>query len=365
VHGGGWRAVGGQGADAGRVEGGEDVVEAVTVKNVTSENKLFDDVTWESMESEGLEKTLSLAERFVVPPFSVLNARQGYWQRRKAEWLCLGIKGEIGRNRIGGRNVTFGKNSAMFRVAASEEFIVDGKQSSGGNTTSIFDPVLTEAMYRWFCPIGGNILDPFAGGSVRGIVASVLGYAYIGVELRLEQVEANIIQGKEIIPDRCPQWIQGDSKDLRELVSGRYDFVFSCPPYYDLEVYSGLCGELSALPTYKKFLASYRNIISSSIELLRENRFACFVVGDIRDKEGYYCNFVSDTIGAFQSAGAKLYNEIILVTAVGSLPIRTSRNFPAGRKVGKTHQNVLVFVKGDWRKATQACLAEEEEENDF
>jgi len=27
----------------------------------------------------------------------------------------------------------------------------------------------------------------------------------------------------------------------------------------------------------------------------------------------------------------------------------------AGRKLGKTHQNVLVFVKGDWRKATEAC----------
>ena len=50
-----------------------------------------------------------------------------------------------------------------------------------------------------------------------------------------------------------------------------------------------------------------------------------------------------------------LYNEAILVTAVGSLPIRVGRQFSAGRKLGKTHQNVLVFVKGDWRKATAAC----------
>jgi hypothetical protein len=38
--------------------------------------------------------------------------------------------------------------------------------------TSIFDPVLCEIAYRWFCPSGGTVLDPFAGGSVRGIVAS-------------------------------------------------------------------------------------------------------------------------------------------------------------------------------------------------
>ena len=40
---------------------------------------------------------VTLAERFGVPPFSVLDARQGYWQDRKREWLSLGIKSELGR----------------------------------------------------------------------------------------------------------------------------------------------------------------------------------------------------------------------------------------------------------------------------
>jgi len=39
----------------------------------------------------------TLAERFGVPPFSVLDARQGYWQTRKRAWLALGIESEIGR----------------------------------------------------------------------------------------------------------------------------------------------------------------------------------------------------------------------------------------------------------------------------
>lgn len=49
----------------------------------------------------------------------------------------------------------------------------------------------------------------------------------------------------------------------------------------------------------------------------------------------------------------KYYNEMILVTAVGSLPIRVGRQFDSGRKVGKTHQNVLVFLKGDSKKAVK------------
>ena len=39
----------------------------------------------------------TLAERFLIPPFSVLDARQGYWQARKSAWLALGIQSELGR----------------------------------------------------------------------------------------------------------------------------------------------------------------------------------------------------------------------------------------------------------------------------
>ena len=46
----------------------------------------------------------TLAERFGVPPFSVLDARQGYWQDRKRAWLSLGIQSELGRGGGQGMN---------------------------------------------------------------------------------------------------------------------------------------------------------------------------------------------------------------------------------------------------------------------
>ena len=39
----------------------------------------------------------SLSERFMLPPFTVLNAREGWWQERKKAWLSLGIESELGR----------------------------------------------------------------------------------------------------------------------------------------------------------------------------------------------------------------------------------------------------------------------------
>jgi hypothetical protein len=39
----------------------------------------------------------SLAAAFGVAPFTVLNAREGWWQDRKRAWLALGIQSELGR----------------------------------------------------------------------------------------------------------------------------------------------------------------------------------------------------------------------------------------------------------------------------
>jgi hypothetical protein len=158
-----------------------------------------------------------------------------------------------------------------------------------------------------------------------------------------------------VATDPQPVWHCGNSRDIDKICADvQADMIFSCPPYADLEVYSDDPADLSTLG-YAEFRAAYFEIIAKACELLQENRFACFVVGDVRDKKGNYYNFVGDTVEAFRAAGLHFYNEAILVTCVGSLPIRAGKQFSASRKLGKTHQNVLVFVKGDGKQATDAC----------
>lgn len=247
------------------------------------------------------------------------------------------------------------------------EHAIGGEKSPAGLTTgeitmsgaphsgaSIFDPVLCELAYRWFCPPGGTVLDPFAGGSVRGVVASRLGRRYVGVDLRPEQIEANREQAAKICRGfPAPEWHIGDSLAVVPTLAVDADFVFSCPPYGDLEVYSDRAEDLSAMG-HVAFVDAYRSIIEASVGKLKANRFACFVVGDFRDERGFYRDFVSETVRAFRDAGAGLYNEAILVTAAGSLPIRAGKQFASTRKLGKTHQNILVFCKGDPKAATLA-----------
>ena len=297
----------------------------------------FDELPADMQEAADLadaKKTLS--EKFGVPPFTVLNAREGWWQDRKRAWLALGIKSEEGRGGELHKGETIdSKNGDDWK---------GGRSAWQNEGTSIFDPVLCELAYRWFSPEGGIILDPFAGGSVRGIVASHCGRQYVGMDLREEQVQANRSQAN-VAQDPQPVWHCGDSRTIDHVCKDiKADMVFSCPPYADLEVYSEDPNDLSTLK-YPEFKAAYFEIIQKACSLLKPNTFACFVVGDVRDKKGNYYNFVGDTVEAFRAAGLHYYNEAILVTAVGSLPIRAGRQFAASRKLGKTHQNVLVFKK--------------------
>jgi len=256
-----------------------------------------------------------LAGDFIVPPFSVLNAREGDWQERKRRWISMGIRGEIGRGQnclgLSGQCEDYRQRSDNYKVMPSGlnfgRLPYDGaKRNIDG--TSIFDPVLTELAYRWFVPQGGMILDPFAGGSVRGIVAGILGYKYLGVDLRQEQIVANYEQLCEIAPDSLVQWICGDSMDEIKHTPAA-DFLFTCPPYGDLERYSDDPRDISTME-YHTFLAAYKRILLRACLKLKDNRFACIVVGDFRDGKGYYRNFVGDTISAFLEIGFTCYREV-------------------------------------------------------
>ena len=221
--------------------------------------------------------------------------------------------------------------------------------------TSIFDPVLCELAYRWFSPPGGAVLDPFAGGSVRGVVASILGRSYTGVDLSEDQIKANEAQIDLCNVECEPTWLQGDSTELDAVLDKgqKFDFIFSCPPYADLEVYSEDPRDISTFE-YADFRAAMASVVKQACERLNEDRFACFVIGDARDKKGLLYGLPAHTVQMFEDAGLRLYNDAILATAIASLPIRCRKQFTASRKLGRCHQYVYVFVKGDPVKATKA-----------
>lgn len=202
-------------------------------------------------------------------------------------------------------------------------------ESSTLNGTSVFDPVLMEFLCKSFVPRPGHravrhrpvvVIDPFAGGVVRGWVAAALGLLYIGVDVSPRQVEANEAQigpaGKFDMVHR-PCWIVGDGEDIGGLVTAELrrrglepqaDALISCPPYYNLEEYKAGPNDLSGAPTYDAFLLKYRRVIVNAVKLLRPKALSVFVVGDVRDKKtGAMYTLHHDTVGAFKQAGCAVH----------------------------------------------------------
>ena len=326
---------------------------------------LWVDEEEEGDEAKGLLKDCgekgSLNERFVVPPFSILDTRKNYWQKRKKVWsMLIGDMGEsrndtlvsspefkykdiyrrskYHREKLG---VSFKEYLERY-VSEEDKTQEESKVLSAG--VSLLDPVMAEIVCRWFGFEKCKSFDCFAGDSVFGYVSSYLGNEFIGIELRPEQAKLNN-ERTEGMPAR---YICDDGQNVAQHIEAEsQDLLFSCPPYFDLEKYSDLDNDASNQKSYVDFITILRNAFTSAIGCLKNNRFAVVVVGDVRDKRtGMYYDFPGDIKRIFHEAGMSLYNEMILIEAGGSIAFRVTKYMQL-RKVGKMHQNILVFYKGD------------------
>lgn len=116
-----------------------------------------------------------------------------------------------------------------------------------------------------------------AGGSVRGLVAAVLGLHYTGIELRAEQIAANEKQVIPVLgeaPVTRPRWVEGDRLDVLPSADDA-DLIFGCPPYFDLERYSDDPRDLSTMTT-EQFTTAYRRMIALAAERLRPDATWCW-----------------------------------------------------------------------------------------
>ena len=303
---------------------------------------------------EDSDYVADLFDRFIQPPYSVLDRKQGSWARRKKQWLALGIKSELGR-----------ATDLLYATPKEDSSEAVKKIQGATDGTSVFDPVIVELAVRWYSAPGGTVLDPFAGGSVRGIVTSLLGRYYAGIDLREDQVTANRSQlniASKVFP---PIWVAGDSeKKLEKVPANSTDLLFSCPPYFDLEVYSDDPDDLSN-KDWESFLTSYYEIIRKAAIALKEDRFAVWIVGEVRDKKGFIRGLIPETITAFREAGLNYYNNGITLDPQATAALRATPQFTAGRKLVTVHQHFMVFVKGDPKKATEYANSGEAVEDEL
>ena len=144
----------------------------------------------------------SLNDTFIIPPFSILDCRQGYWQKRKKMWRER--IGDMGASRQGKlvqsvelqykdlytRTSEHRKSLGISFKEYLEKYVPDEVKEKESKKVlsqgvSLFDPVLAEILCKWFTPNkGASIFDCFAGDTQKGLVFGECGYTFKGVELR-------------------------------------------------------------------------------------------------------------------------------------------------------------------------------------
>lgn len=216
----------------------------------------------------------------------------------------------------------------------------DRRHGVNNGKCSIFNPQLAQMILAAYAPLNGKVYDPFGGGGTRGYIATKMGYDYTGIEIREEEYNR--------VKEQMEQWgidfnfILNDSTKYKP--EGDFDFVFSCPPYYDLEVYSDLAGDLSNANSYDEYLCMLKNVLQNCYDVLKKNCFAVFVVGNFRNKKGELENLNGDLITKAKDVGFKLWDELIWMGA-SNVALTRCGKFEKNRKSVRMHEYIIILKK--------------------
>lgn len=208
-------------------------------------------------------------------------------------------------------------------------------------TTSIFNPHLAQMILSAYCPTKAKIYDAFGGGGTRGFIASAMGHDYTGVEIRSEEVERIKNQQEEL-----KTYFSINCCDSRHfpIEPETFDFSYSCPPYYNLEVYSSVDGDMSNVGTYEEFLSMLKESLEVTYKGLKPGSLCVWVVGNLRRKDGSLIHFNGDTVKLGEQVGFKLWDELIFWGA-SDIAVQRSGQFVANRKSVRVHEYIIIFKK--------------------
>lgn len=216
-------------------------------------------------------------------------------------------------------------------------------------THSVFPAPLAEwIILRYGGPPGGLILDAFAGGPPRAIVAALMGYKYIGFEIRQEQINENLESINNLGVKGSVDYKCSDGTKMFGVEPNSIDFGFTCSPYFNLEVYSDLPEDLSNMLSYDEFHEAMFACAKSYMRVLKPGAFVCLVTCPFRlggDKDfNELIDFPGDTVYNFRMAGFMLWQKIVLSRNFASAASRSTVSWK-GKKLISRHEELLVFRK--------------------
>lgn len=227
--------------------------------------------------------------------------------------------------------------------ARSEDFRADHDSVYTG-THSVFPAPLVEwILLRYGGEPGGYVLDAFAGGPPRGVVSTIMGYKYVGLDIRQEQLDENT-QSLGSLGLAGFRYVLSDGRFIDIGDHELFQCALTCPPYFNLEVYSDQADDLSNLLSYSEFNMGMQFCADAHFERLKPGAFACIVVGNFRGPDSELIDFRAHTVENFREGGFIFWQDIILSKNFGSAAKRSTNSWK-GLKLVPIHEHLLIFRK--------------------
>jgi len=149
-------------------------------------------------------------------------------------------------------------------------------------TPTAFRPTVAQYIYSTYCPKGGTVWDPCAGYGGRVLGAHVAGVRYVGTDVEPATIEGNcklsLALGGDASLALCP---------AEEFDPGQVDLVFTSPPYFDREHYSGRDGQSWVrYQTLDEWVEGFlRPVVRTSHCCLPEGGHLILNIADIKKKK--------------------------------------------------------------------------------
>lgn len=226
------------------------------------------------------------------------------------------------------------------------------KKRGGGYASdmkySTYNPDQAYFIIDYYTKRGDTILDPFSGRGTRPVISSLLERNYIGYDTSKETLNHNRRLLTKL-PYSNATLIHGDGTSLSDIQDRQIDAVFTCPPYYDKEVYSGEQGDLSHM-NYTDFDNRINHMFSRLSKIVKFSDYknqefhpVIITVGTHRqgnkgviDMEHVFTRMAEDN-------GFVLHDKLITVNRASGQAFVFRRNYEYGF-LTKTHETTLVYL---------------------
>lgn len=221
-----------------------------------------------------------------------------------------------------------------------------------GSVPTNFRPMNAKAIYERFVKPGGVIWDPSVGfgGRILGALSSSNEYHYIGTDPNTESIYnahrlGTAIEKVSGRKDSFELYCCG-SEDLR-LDEKSVDFVFTSPPYFDLEQYGSDGGDFnSANQSYKRFpeleawMEGYvRGTIQNIRHCLKKRSYCAINIADFEGRGGKV-SYVDWWRTISEEEGLQYYDTVYL-----GIRARSGSKLLGDEDGSLKQENILIFKK--------------------